>query len=74
MPRIHWLEVHPSPAGDALRAALDRWGDDVQEGPGPGSLVLVAERPDARLVPPEGTEILWWVEQAEPEEVSAVLN
>lgn len=74
MPRIHWLEVHPSPAGDALRAALAGWGDEVISGPGPGSLVLVAEHPDARLIPPEGHEILWWVEQADPEEVSAVLN
>jgi len=74
MPRIHWLEVHPSAAGNALRAAFKAWGDEVQDGPGPGSLVLVAEHPDARLIPPEGTEILWWVEQADPEEVSAVLN
>lgn len=74
MPRIHWLEVHPSPAGEALRAAFVAWGEEVLAGPGPGSLVLVAEHPDTRLIPPEGTEILWWVEQAEPEEVSAVLN
>ncbi len=74
MPRTHWLEAHPSPAGEALRAALMQWGYEVIAGPGQGSLVLVAEHPDARLIPTEGTEILWWVEKAEPEAVSAVLN
>ena len=34
----------------------------------------MAHHPDPALIPAEGTEILWWVEQAEPEEVSAVLN
>lgn len=74
MPRIHWLDVHPSSAGERLRAAFQTWGFDIAAGPGPGSIVLVAEHPDTRLVPAEGTEILWWVEQADPEEVSAVLN
>lgn len=74
MPRIHWMDVHPSAAGESLRAAFQTWGFDLAAGAGPGSIVLVAEHPDTRLVPAEGTEILWWVEQAEPEEVSAVLN
>jgi len=74
MPRIHWLDIHPSPAGESLLAALAEWGHDIAPGPGPGSIVLVAEHPDVRLVPSDGTEILWWVEKAEPEEVSAVLN
>lgn len=74
MPTLHWLDVHPSAAGDALRAALGAWGYDVGQGPGTGSLVLVAEHPDVRLIPVEGTEILWWVQKAEPEEVSAVLS
>jgi len=74
MARIHWLEAHPSTAGEALRAALAEWGHDVVPGVGQGSLVVVAERPDARLIPSEGTEILWWVRQADPEEVSAVLS
>lgn len=74
MARIHWLEAHTSPAGEALCAALQAWGHEVLPGPGPGSLVIVAEHPDPRLIPEEGAEILWWVEQAEPEEVSAVLN
>lgn len=74
MPNIHWLDIHPTAAGSALQAALEAWGYHIQTGPGPGSIVLVAEHPDARLIPAEGTEILWWVEKAEPEEVSAVLN
>lgn len=71
---VHWLEPHPSRAGDALRAALEGWGHEVVPGTGPGTLVIVAERPDARLVPAEGSEILWWVEEAEAEEVSAALG
>ena len=74
MALLHWLDAHPTAAGAALRAALSGWGYEFAEGPGPGSLVIVAEHPDPRLIPAEGTEILWWVEQAEPEEVSAVLN
>ena len=74
MPRIHWLDVHPSSGGEALRSALVEWGFDILPGPGPGSIVLVANQPDARLLPAEGNEILWWVEKAEPESVSAVLS
>jgi diguanylate cyclase (GGDEF)-like protein len=74
MHRIHWLEPHPSGAGDALRTALEGWGHEVIPGPGPGSLVLVAERPDPRLIPAEGSEILWWVQEATAEEASAVLG
>ena len=71
---IHWLEPHPSQAGDMLRGALAGWGYEVVPGPGPGSLVLVAERPDPRLIPAEGSELLWWVREASVEEVSAVLG
>ncbi len=74
MPSIHWLELHPSPAGSALREALLGWGYEVLTGTGRGTVVLVAERPDPRLIPSEGTELLWWVATGEPEEVSAVLN
>jgi diguanylate cyclase (GGDEF)-like protein len=74
MHRIHWLEPHPSRAGDALREALAGWGHEVVPGAGPGSLVLVAERPDPALIPLEGSEILWWVQRAEAEEISAVLG
>ena len=36
--------------------------------------MVVAEHPDLRLIPPEGTEILWWVQRGDPEQVSAVLS
>jgi diguanylate cyclase (GGDEF)-like protein len=71
---VHWLDVHPSAAGEALRAALEGWGYEIQDGPGSGSLILVADQPDSRFIPEEGAEILWWVEKAEPEAVSAVLS
>lgn len=74
MHRIHWLEPHPTSAGEALRGALPTWGYDVVPGPGPGTLVVVAERPDPRLLPEEGAEFLWWVQESSPEEVSAVLG
>ena len=74
MSLIHWLEPHPSPAGDALRAALVGWGYEMAAGAGKGTVVIVAERPDPRLIPMEGTELLWWVMEGAPEEVSAVLN
>ena len=74
MHHIHWLEPHPSRAGDALRQALEGWGHKVVPGPGPGSLILVADRPDPALIPAEGSEILWWVQRADPEEVSAVVE
>lgn len=74
MPGIHWLDVHPSAAGAALRLALGGWGHEILPGPGPGSLVIVANQPEVSLIPEEGHEILWWVEKAEPESVSAVLS
>ena len=74
MSLIHWLDVHPSAKGEALRKALAGWGHEIVSSPGQGSVVLVANHPDPRLIPVEGTEILWWVEKAEPEAVSAVLN
>jgi diguanylate cyclase (GGDEF)-like protein len=74
MSRVHWLAAHPTAAGEALRLALPEWGHEVVPGAGQGSVILVAEHPDVRLIPAEGTEILWWVEQAAPEEVSAVLS
>jgi diguanylate cyclase (GGDEF)-like protein len=74
MPLIHWLDIHPSAKGQALRHALAGWGCEISPDPGQGSLVLVANHPDPRLIPAEGNEILWWVEKAEPEAVSAVLN
>lgn len=74
MSLIHWLEADPSASGETLRRALEGWGHELVPGPGPGSILIVASHPEVRLIPAEGTEILWWVERAAPEEVSAVLN
>jgi len=71
---IHWVAPHPSPAGEALRQALAAWGCTVLPGEGPGSVVVVAERPAPHLIPAEATEILWWVQEAGPEEISTVLG
>ena len=73
MPEVFWCEAQPSEQAGLLREALGRWGFEVKEGPGDGTLVLVAERPDPRLIPAIGKEILWWVEEATLEEASDVL-
>lgn len=74
MPQVFWLEPHPSDASLQLREALHEWGFSIQAWPGEGTLVLVADRPVPALIPPNATEILWWIKEAEPEEVSEVLS
>lgn len=71
---IHLQELQTSPHTAALRAALDSWGMKAEEGPGEGTLILVADRPDPRDIPLQGTDILWWVAEGTPEEVSDVLS
>jgi diguanylate cyclase (GGDEF)-like protein len=73
MSKIHWIDIDPAPAAPELRRALARRGCDCQDGPGEGTLFIVADRPSPSLIPPEGTEILWWVAEADPEAVSEVL-
>ncbi len=74
MPEIFWCEVQPSETSSVLRKALVQWGYRVEEGPGEGTLILVAPRPDPKLLPPVGMEVLWWVEDATPEEASDILS
>jgi diguanylate cyclase (GGDEF)-like protein len=74
MPRIHFHETVPVPQASALREALTAWGFEVLEGPGEGTVLLVAERPEVGLLPAQGRDLLWWVREATPEEVSAVLT
>lgn len=74
MPELFWCEVQPSETSSVLRNALVQWGYQVVEGAGEGTLVVVARRPDPRLIPPLGMEILWWVDDATPEEVSDILS
>ncbi|HLO66912.1 MAG TPA: GGDEF domain-containing protein [Holophaga sp.] len=65
------LQIHDAPGLPALREALASW--DLS-GAGEGTLLIVADRPDPRWIPAYGTGILWWVREAEPEEVSLVLS
>lgn len=73
MPHVHLKEVHPSSATSRLRKALEDWGFAVHAGTGEGTVILVADRPDPRWVPEAGTDLLWWVREGSPEEVSHVL-
>ncbi len=74
MSEVFWCEAQPTEKAHLLREALVQWGFQVTEGPGEGTLVLLSDRPDPRWIPPIGKEILWWVEDASPEEVSDVLS
>lgn len=74
MPDIYWREAQPSEHAESLRLALSEWGFTLHEGLGPDPLVLVADRPDPRLLPTSATEVLWWVREGSPEEVSDVLS
>ena len=71
---VRLLMVHPSDGAQALREALAAWGYADSGDPAEGTLVIVADRPDPALIPPQGSEILWWVKDADPEEVSHVLS
>jgi len=74
MSQVFWLEPQASEASPLLRAALLKWGFAIQEGPGDGTYILVADRPFSSFIPFSATEILWWVKEGSPEEVSEVLS
>lgn len=74
MAEVFWCEMQPSEGSPLLREALAQWGFGVKDGPGDGTLILISDRPDPKWIPPIGKEILWWVEDASPEEVSEVLS
>ncbi|WP_306597905.1 GGDEF domain-containing protein [Geothrix sp. 21YS21S-2] len=71
---IGLLAIHPAQGLPALEEALASWGHGLSPEPGDGTVVIVADRPDPRWIPPSGSEILWWVKEADPEEVSLVLS
>jgi diguanylate cyclase (GGDEF)-like protein len=73
MANIRWIEINPTARAEHLRRSLAGWGHTCLEGPGEGTLLMVVDHPDLRLIPPQGTEILWWVKEASPESVSEVL-
>ena len=74
MQPVYWMNVHPAQGASLLRASVAAWGFEIQDGPGDGTLLIVADRPDPRWIPTVGTEILWWVRDGNPEEVSEVLS
>ena len=74
MPEVYWCEVQPSEKAHLLLQALLQWGFGVKDGAGDGTLILISNRPESKFIPPIGKEILWWVEDATPEEVSEVLS
>ncbi|MDP2875053.1 MAG: GGDEF domain-containing protein [Holophaga sp.] len=73
MADIFWLSIHRHEGEQLLRRALEKWGFQCQAGPGRGTVLIVADRPDPRHIPSAALEILWWVKDASPEEVSDVL-
>nr|WP_320133224.1 GGDEF domain-containing protein [uncultured Holophaga sp.] len=74
MPTIRILEMHPTPRLAELRTALASWGFTLLEGNGGDTLLLAGDRPDPRFIPPQEGDILWWVQEGSPEEVSDVLS
>jgi diguanylate cyclase (GGDEF)-like protein len=69
-----WREVHPSDQAEALRKALETWGYLLTGQSGAGLTLVMADRPHLRWLPAKATEVLWWVREGSPEEVSAVLG
>jgi len=73
MADVFWMELHRAEGAPLLRRALEQWGFRIHEDEGRGTALIVADRPDPRFIPPQALEILWWVRDATPEEVSDVL-
>lgn len=73
MPELYWIQAHPAEGAPRLREALEGWGYTLLPGAGPGTVVLVADQPDPRLLPDQGGDVLWWVRDGSPETVSQVL-
>ncbi|HJU82900.1 MAG TPA: GGDEF domain-containing protein [Holophagaceae bacterium] len=71
MRRIHWVQA--GLGGEELRHALLAQGYLISEEPAAGSTVIVSRKPDPALLPPNASEVLWWVQDATPEETSRVL-
>ena len=74
MSQVYWLEPQTSERSPLLRQALLGWGFLIREGGGEGTMILVADRPSSAFIASNATEILWWVKEGSPEEVSEVLS
>jgi len=73
MADVYWTEIQRAEGAPLLRRTLEQWGFRVQTGPGRGTVLIVADRPDPRLIPAQALEVLWWVKEATPEGTSEVL-
>jgi diguanylate cyclase (GGDEF)-like protein len=73
MPRLKWLQTRPDPQAGALEAVLREAGWEKDEPTGEGIYLILADRLDINLIPPEATDVLWWVGEATPEDASHVL-
>jgi diguanylate cyclase (GGDEF)-like protein len=73
MADVFWMEVHRAESAALLQRALGQWGFGVRVGAGRGTVLIVADRPDPAIIPSQALEVLWWVKDATPEEVSDVL-
>lgn len=73
MPRLHWVDIQPASEGSRLRLHLEGRGHQLEEAPGASTALVIADRPDPALAPPGALDLLWWVKDATPEEVSTVL-
>ena len=73
MADVFWMELHRAEGAPLLRRALEQWGYHIHEDAGRGTALIVADRPDPRRIPAQALEILWWVRDSTPEEVSDVL-
>jgi diguanylate cyclase (GGDEF)-like protein len=71
---LFWIQAHPAEGAPRLREALEGWGYTLVPGTGAGTVILVADQPDPRLIPEQGSDILWWVRDGAPEVVSQVLS
>ena len=71
---VRLLQINPAAGTATLLEALASWGHAISQDAVTGTLLIIADRPNPALIPPYGTEVLWWVKEATPEEVSLVLS
>ena len=74
MADIFWMEIQRVENSTLLLHALEQWGFQVHPGGGRGTIIICADHPDPELIPSQALDVLWWVKEATPEEVSEVLT
>ena len=73
MADIFLMEIQQAEQLTQLHRELEQWGFQVHLGGGRGTVIIAADRPDPDLIPSQAIEVLWWVKDATPEDVSEVL-